>query len=341
MQALMLSLESRIQVRRYSLPFRGPVRTAHGVWGVREGVFVRIEGADGSVGFGEAAPVPGFSAESVDEIEAAARGLGETATEAAFDALPAQMACLRGAIRAARRDREQVPGRPSLGVAALLPAGAAALTNAPQMAEAGFRVFKWKVGVGDPADELALLDDLCAALPSTARLRLDANGGWDRRRAERWLERCAERPVEFVEQPVAREARGSEDLLQGLARDYPVPIALDESVAGDGDIERWLGMGWPGIFVIKPALLGEADATLGLLAAARAPVVFSSALETGIGARASLFHAFRWEGEPRALGFGAWPLFSDARFDGPAAAPFVRWEDVERIDPEAIWNAAG
>jgi O-succinylbenzoate synthase len=41
-----------------------------------------------------------------------------------------------------------------------------------------------------------------------------------------------------------------------------------------------------------------------------------------------------------ALGFGVWPLFSDPTFDGPAAAPFIRVEDVDRIDPEALWNAA-
>jgi O-succinylbenzoate synthase len=57
--------------------------------------------------------------------------------------------------------------------------------------------------------------------------------------------------------------------------------------------------------------------------------------------------AFAWRGEAdstgslraRALGVGVWPLFADARFDGPAAAPFIRREDVERINPEAVWNA--
>ena len=42
---------------------------------------------------------------------------------------------------------------------------------------------------------------------------------------------------------------------------------------------------------------------------------------------------------PRALGFGVWPLFADARFDGPYLAPFLRAEDVERINVEAVWNA--
>jgi len=68
-------------------------------------------------------------------------------------------------------------------------------------------------------------------------------------------------------------------------------------------------------------------------------VVFSSALETAVGARAALRLAFQWPGEARALGFGVWPLFADARFDGPALAPFLRVEDVERINVEATWNA--
>lgn len=229
----------------------------------------------------------------------------------------------------------------------MLPAGKAALALIPPRVDAGFRVFKWKVGVEDFADELALLDDICAALPTGAKLRLDANGAWDRRRAERWLERCAERPVEHVEQPVAADARGAVDLLLGLANDFPTAVALDESVVGEADLERWLGLGWPGVFVIKPLLLAQPSAALAGLAKAQARVVFSSALETAVGAREALRLAFAWPGEPdgrggrrqRALGMGVWPLFQDSRCDGPLAAPFIRWEDVARMDPEGVWNA--
>jgi O-succinylbenzoate synthase len=235
----------------------------------------------------------------------------------------------------------------SIGVASLLPAGPAALALIPPRVDAGFRVFKWKVGVEDMADELALLDDVCAALPSGAKLRLDANGAWDRRRAERWLERCADRPVEYIEQPVAVDARGAEDMLLGLAHDYPTVLALDESIAGDADLERWLGLGWPGVFVIKPLLFAQPAQALTALAKVQAKVVFSSTLETAVGAREVLRQAFAWAGEPdgrggrrhRALGVGVWPLFQDFRCDGPAAAPFIRAEDVTRIDPEVVWNA--
>lgn len=361
----------RFQYRRYRLPLRLAVRTAHGVMTDREGVLVRLEAVDqaaasrGAVGLAEAAPVPGFGLESVDEIEAACRALGEWVEaetmleKAGLQAAGSGLGCLRGALTAALAEvartlavREGTlttdDGRAGyLGVAALAPAGRAALREIASKADSGFRLFKWKVGVADVADELALLDDVCAALPDGAKLRLDANGAWDRRKAERWLERCADRPVEFVEQPIAADARGADDLLLGLAGDFPTPLALDESLVGERDVERWVGAGWRGVFVVKPSLLGDVSGALDLLARAKADVVFSSALETAVGARAALRTAFAWSNrsrtpeqkQPRALGFGVWPLYVDPRFDGPRAAPFLRFEDVERIDGEAIWTA--
>lgn len=357
----------RFHYRRYRLPFRAVVRTGHGPWAEREGLIIRLEdvseGGTGAVGYGEAAPIPWFGTETVDDDEAAAQALGEWIEGDLLERTPARCGCLRAALvealtmlRAASLEvstpASVLPGSSSapqyLGVAGLLPAGRAVLAAIPPKVEMGFRVFKWKVGVGDLADELSLLDDVCAALPDKAKLRLDANGAWERRHAERWLERCAERPVEYVEQPCFAAAsqgstaqRKAEDVLLGLAGDFPTPLALDESLVGEGDVERWLGEGWPGIFVVKPALLGDATAALTRLEKAQADVVFSSALETAIGAQAALRRAFAWQTkrERRALGFGVWPLFQDMHFDGPGVAPFVRTEDVARIDPEAIWNA--
>ena len=334
----------RFEFRRYALPFRAPVRTAHGLWAAREGVMLRLSDAAGRVGLGEAAPIAWFGTETVEEIESVCRELREEVDAERLDAIPAGVGLLRGAIRAAHATMEGNAkldtGAAYLPVAALLPAGRAALASIGPKAEMGFRTFKWKVGVGDSGDELALLDDVIAALPSGAKLRLDANGAWDRRKAERWLERCADRPVEFIEQPIEAGVRGADDLLLGLANDYPTPVALDESVTGAREVERWLGAGWPGIFVIKPSLLGGyAEDALSRLKTAKAKVVFSSALETAVGAQAALRMAFGFGGEPRALGFGVWPLFEDARFDGPHLAPFIRAEDIERMNTEAVWSA--
>ena len=334
--------------RRYALPFRVPVRTAHGPWAVREGLIVRVTDATGAVGYGEIAPVPRFGTETVDEAAAVLQALGGQIGETQIAALPVQSSSARHGLCVALADCRAGSPNPAVSgagskssraVAALLPAGREALGAAAAKAELGFRVFKWKVGVGDNDEELGLLDELLARLPGGARLRLDANGAWDRRRAERWLERCAERPIEFVEQPIAPAARGADDLLRGLAADFPTPLALDESLVHDGDVERWLAAGWPGLFVVKPALLGDPAAVCAQLAQAKAKVVFSSALETAVGAQTALRLAFAWPGEQRALGFGVYPLFADARFDGPPAAPFMSVEDVAHLNLEAVWNA--
>lgn len=356
--------------RRYRLAFRMPVRTAHGLWTEREGLLVRLQDERGRTGWGEAAPIPWFGTEDINQAEAAARALApimEISDRGEWRQQVPATPCLAGALVAAWDDlcagifaaEQELPeGRivsspfatagaaEFLTVAALLPAGRAALIELPRKAEVGFRVFKWKVGVAPVGDELALLDDVCAALPEGAKLRLDANGAWDRRQAEQWLERCAERPIEFVEQPChasaaegGRRQRQTEDMLCGLAEDYPTPIALDESLAGDGDIETWLGRGWRGVYVVKPLLLADAQAAVVRLAAARAQVVFSSALETAVGARLGLQLAFAWTGERRALGYGVWPLFADARFDGPVAAPFVWRRDIASVECARLWTA--
>jgi O-succinylbenzoate synthase len=355
----------RLSFRPYALPFCTPMRTAHGFWAVREGLIVRLTTESGQTGLGEAAPIPWFGTESLDEITAALSALGEWVTPEQLAAVPARLGCLRFALAEALvrvNDASATSASPNLAagnslsvslsaaylpVAALLPAGRAALAAILPKAELGFRTFKWKVGVADPADELALLDDVIAALPDGAKLRLDANGAWDARVAARWLNRAADCPIEFIEQPCfapakygVTEVRRMEDVLRGLAADYPTPIALDESLVGANDIERWLAADWRGVWVIKPALLGDAEAVLARLAAARADVVFSTALETAVGAQAILRRAFAWSVEkPRALGCGVWPLFADNALNGPFTAPFFRAEDAARLDPEAVWNA--
>jgi O-succinylbenzoate synthase len=225
-----------------------------------------------------------------------------------------------------------------LPMAALLPAGKTALERAAVLGDAGFRTFKWKIGVGDLSDELGLAEDLLARLPTGSKLRLDANGAWNHRQAQKWLERAADWPIEFLEQPIAADARGFEDTMMGLAADYPTPLALDESIAIGVHVTRWIELGWRGFFVIKPALLGNVEATLARIQKSTTNVVFSSALETAIGAKRTLQIALDHGVAGRAIGFGVWPLFEDMRLNGPTLAPFIRREDVERIDVNLAWE---
>jgi len=127
--------------------------------------------------------------------------------------------------------------------------------------------------------------------------------------------------------------------LRGLAEDRPTSIALDESLAGDGDVERWIGAGWRGVWVVKTSLLGDVAGTLARLDKAKASVVFSSALETAVGARAALRWAFAWKGEPRALGFGVWPLFRIRGATGRMRRRLSGRLMWNGSSAEAVWNA--
>ena len=104
-----------VQFRRYALAFRAPVRTAHGRWTQRDGVIVRLEDEAGGIGYGEAAPVPEFGAETIEDVTAACRELGDRADDAHLDAVPASLGSLRQALTAARRREKVEPRHRHLG----------------------------------------------------------------------------------------------------------------------------------------------------------------------------------------------------------------------------------
>ncbi|MDR0902818.1 MAG: hypothetical protein LBM92_08630, partial [Opitutaceae bacterium] len=93
-----------LEFRRYSLPFRHAVRTAHGVWTRREGVIVRLADERGATGLGEAAPIPWFGTETADEAAAACERLGARVSREQIEALPERLGCLRFALAAAQAE---------------------------------------------------------------------------------------------------------------------------------------------------------------------------------------------------------------------------------------------
>ena len=321
--------------KSYRRPLRAPLRTAHGLWAEREGLIVRLEDGNGRVGYGEVAPLPWFGTETLAEAAEVCRKFGATVEGEVLDAVPARFGCVRFALAQARMQSAKVVTSTRLPVAGLLPAGREALAVLPAKLEAGYLSLKWKVAVGAVDDELGIFDDLLAALPAYAKIRLDANGGWDRRQAAKWLERCAERPVEFVEQPVKPD---DEAALLGLAADYPVTLALDESVTDLSAARRWQGKGWSGVFVIKPALTGPLDELVAWAAETKADVVLSSAIETALGRAAILRAALTQPLTTRALGFGVGEIFGDRRWDGPFIGPVADASCIATNEKE-LWDA--
>ncbi|WP_327092966.1 hypothetical protein OIE66_20665 [Nonomuraea sp. NBC_01738] len=122
--------------------------------------------------------------------------------------------------------RERVPVKCSLSGsgARLREVHAAALA-------AGFRAFKLKVGFDAGTDAVRLAHARELVGPD-AFLGLDANGGYGRAEARRFLDLALEHRPAFLEQPVAPADLAGMRELRGLG----VPIVADESVFGRDDL---------------------------------------------------------------------------------------------------------
>jgi o-succinylbenzoate synthase len=297
-----------------------------------------LENRLGRKGYGEIAPFPGFRSETYDQafafvnrlcypigkphppliIEETIAGIPEHLTATRFG-----LGCALAQVSAPENSSSPSPSAADHPQAVLLPRGSQALAAWQPYWEAGYRTFKWKIGLADPALELKLLDQLLTALPPEAKLRLDANGNLTVAQAQEWLKACDPQRIEFLEQPLDPDQK--EELIQ-LAQDSTIPLALDESVSTLADLQEWVPR-WPGIFVIKVPLLGFVEETRSFLNAQGQPLdlVFSSVLETAIGRKTALELAQQFHNPKRAMGFGvqAWLDPNDG---------------FEAVDPEKIWE---
>ena len=308
----------RLQWRPFRFALPQPLVTAAGRISAKRGWLLRLEADDGRVGWGEAAPLDG----QLEPVAAALAGWGGAWERRALErtlaaaALPAPLAFALGAALAELDGLPRERWLPAPASARLLPAGAAALEALAGVAPA----WKWKVAVHPEREERAVLEVLLARLPATARLRLDANGGWDRPTARRWVERLVAEPrLEWLEQPLpAHDLEGLAELAERL------PVALDESLQADPA----LAQRWPGWQVRRPSQEGDPRPLLAALEAGRPRLMLSTAFETGIGRR--------WLDHLAALqAAGPTPA-------APGLAP--GWQPqagLASADPALVWEAAG
>jgi O-succinylbenzoate synthase len=275
----------RLAWRGFAFPLVRPLRTAWGELRQRRGWLLRLEAADGRCGWGEAAPLAGEPARLAALLAALGPEPGQEHLEQALPSLPP---CLAFGLAAALAEIDGLVGpaaggwRPAPAAAELLPAGEAAVPCLEALVErqaaAGLAApltLKWKVAAEADGLERRLLERLLATLPAGWRLRLDANGGWDRATAGAWAERLAAEPrLEWLEQPL-----GPADLegLEFLAR--RVPVALDESLA----LRPALRRSWPGWQVRRPSQEGDPRPLLAALQRGTPRLMLSTAFETGIG----------------------------------------------------------
>ncbi|WP_268753757.1 o-succinylbenzoate synthase [Agrococcus sp. Marseille-P2731] len=188
-------------------------------------------------------------------------------------------------LRAALEDAELE--RPAL-VRERIPVNATLPAVAPEAVEGvlarfdGCRTVKVKVAERGQTldDDMARVARVRALLPD-ARIRLDANGGWNPDEAETAIRALERFDLEYVEQPCATVPELAE--LRMRVHRLAIPIAADESVRKAEDPLLVARAGAADVLVVKAQPLGGIRAALAIVAEAGLPAVVSSALDSSVG----------------------------------------------------------
>lgn len=195
----------------------------------------------------------------------------------------------------------------------------------------GFRELKLRIGC-DFDEDVARLSRLRARFGSAVELAADANGTWSPELAADRLDRLAEFDLAYLEQPIA--AGHWEGLIE-LARTAPIPIMLDESLAGMRDIEELIarrnvadGRLQGHLKLIKLGGITPALAAAGKLASAGIPFMIGQMNEGSVATAAAMHLAVATRPEHAEL-YGADGLrdepvtglnYADGCVSGPEAS---------------------
>lgn len=300
------------------LQLRSPLHTAAATTSLRETLLVRVTGS-GATGWGEAAPLPGWSPAGIDDcvelledralqdevrtlahVAGGGRDWWERADDlrAALDPVPPARAGVIGALLdleargrglvladllAARFGDPALTPSADVAINGLLTANdpGALAEEARRIATAGVTVLKIKVGALAPERDVERVAAVRSAVPGS-RLRIDANGAWDPTTARTVLEAMARFDLELCEEPTS----GIEAIVE-VGRHVVTPVAVDESARTHADLaEVWRHAEVVGAVVIKPQALGGADVALSAIAEARrhdVEVIVTTMIDSAVG----------------------------------------------------------
>jgi o-succinylbenzoate synthase len=304
---------ARVLWRGFSIPFVAQYEMAGPGHACREGVVIRVECEDGTVGLGEVSPLPGYGGGKLGDClvvlrswAGQLRGLAPEQARLQLARLaehnthvPALLFGLETALLDAEARRRDVPvttllgggRRRSISVnATVAVAGAAAAADAARVVvDQGFNCVKVKVGMANSLEaEVVRLEGIRDAVGADVELRADANGAWSARQAIAVLRASRAMGLALIEQPVPRED------LEGLARvrrDAGVPVAADEAVGSIADARAVLSADAADALVLKPTVIGGLKPCRRIAdeaAAAGVAVIVTSTLESGIAVSAAL-----------------------------------------------------
>ena len=267
------------QVYRWQIPMDAGVVLRERRLKTRDGFCVHLRQGERE-GWGEIAPLPGFSLETLDEAQAALMAWTHEWREGEDPALPDVPSVAFGISCALAELDGSLPEAANYRAAPLCtgdPDELFALLSAMP----GEKVAKIKVGLYEAVRDGMVVNLLLEAIPDL-HLRLDANRAWTPLRAQqfaKYVNPTYRNRIAFLEEPCK-----TRDDSRAFARETGIAIAWDESLR-EADFAFAAEPGVRAV-VIKPTLTGSLDKVREQVAAAHAAgltAVISSSIESSLG----------------------------------------------------------
>ncbi|WP_411753856.1 o-succinylbenzoate synthase [Serratia sp. (in: enterobacteria)] len=275
----MTALTRVAAIYRYSLPMEAGVVLRNQRLKTRDGLLIHLQ-QDGQQGWGEIAPLPEFSQETLDQAQQATLAWVQAWVAGELPAQSEWPSVAFGTSCALAEMTGQLPTQADYRKAPLCTGDPDELFDL-LAALPGEKVAKVKVGLYEAVRDGMVVNVLLEALPDL-KLRLDANRSWSRAKADgfakyvnpAWRDRIA-----FLEEPCKTRDESRE-----FAQATGIAIAWDESVR-EAD---FVVQAEPGVaaIVIKPTLVGSLARCRELVMQAHQAglaAVISSSIESSLG----------------------------------------------------------
>ncbi len=292
-----------LNVYKYQIPFRTPFITAKSTYNFRAGMLLCFE-EDGYFFWGEAAPLPEFSNESLDDLHSnldsglpairsfftGSFSLDElTQFVDSISSVPSlQFALSWMGLSLLSHRKNCTPGHlfgigesPDIRVNDVIAHNDSEkwIPAINESVAKGFTCIKIKALY--PVDLLASYLNAVKRRNNEIIFRLDANQSWPKNEAAQINRQLRNLPIEYIEEPFLSREKGFAE--NGNPFDFPV--ALDESIINHTKFETALKH--PGqIIILKPSLLGNICKWMGTIQKYRSSfnnIVITTALESAIG----------------------------------------------------------
>jgi len=295
-----------LQVFHYSLPLNAPILVKNHRLSSRHGLVLKFTDTENNTGFGEITPLPGFSRESLIEVQSEVQQVSNYIYDLEIDdfLLEADSEFQKrlksaGLFPSTRFGIEMgllnllavsqkcyLPQLFSLQttdeiyVNALINYDTRDLNKAvKQLLSESYQTIKLKVGQGKLEEDVQRVQQVRDLAGEEVALRLDANQAWSLADAIRFGNAVRELEIEYIEEPLLDLAE-----LSSFYRECGIPVALDESLLTiDPDYYHW-NFAVKAV-ILKPMFLGGISRILQMLQHADSAgiyPVFSSVYESGL-----------------------------------------------------------